>query len=63
MKNIFNNRFAAVLLTLAVVLASCTKDNFTEMIHEVGMRFGKDKIAISVDEKADSFVEKYNEAQ
>lgn len=30
MKNIFNNRFAAVLLTLAVVLASCTKDNFTD---------------------------------
>lgn len=30
MKNIFNNRFAAVLLAFAVALVSCTKDNFTD---------------------------------
>jgi len=44
------------------VILNSRKDNFSEMIHEVSMRFGKDKIAISVDEKADSFVEKYNES-
>lgn len=43
------------------VILNPTKDNFSDMINEVSMRFGKDKIAISVDNMESSVVEKYND--
>ena len=44
------------------VILNPLKDNFSDMINEVSMRFGKDKIAISVEEMDDLFIEKYNES-
>lgn len=44
------------------VILNPAKDNFVDMLNEVGMRFGKDKIAISVDKIDSSVVEEYNES-
>ena len=44
------------------VILNPVKEHFSQLLHEVSMRFGKDKIAISVKEIDSSFVERNSEA-